>query len=66
MKLIRFRRLDSDRWETASSEQHLYQKLDGEMAEIIMPAKPIWVQLWRKLFPLKGIEMVGEYTELKQ
>jgi len=27
------------------------------MAEIIMPAKPLIIRFWRKLFPLKGVEI---------
>ena len=49
MNVIRFRRLDSDRWEIAFSEDHLFQKLDGNMAEVIMPAKPLLCQLWMRL-----------------
>lgn len=65
MKLIRFRRLSSpvnivngviiEHWETALSQEDLWCKLNGEMAEIIMPAKPWYVRLWRKFFPLKAI-----------
>ncbi len=62
MKLIRFRRLDNPVrvingiritiWEIALDEQDLMQKLDGGMAEVIMPAKPWYEQLWVKLFPM--------------
>ena len=55
-KLIRFRRLWKRNWEIAFNEDHLWWKLDGEMAEIIMPAKSWPVRLWRRFFPLKGIE----------
>jgi len=48
-------------WEIALNEAQLWAKLDGEMAEIVMPAKSWMVQLWRYFFPLKGIECV--YTE---
>ena len=44
-------------WEIAFDEEHLRAKLDGEMAEVIMPAKPWYVRLWRRWFPLRGIEM---------
>ncbi len=54
MKVIRFRRLSNDYWEIAFNEAHLNDKLDGEFAYIIMPAKPWYVQLWRKLFPCRG------------
>ena len=56
MKLIRFRRLDSDMWEIAFNEKHLFEKLDGGTAEIIMPAKAWPIRLWRRFFPLEGIE----------
>lgn len=59
MKVIRFRRLSRPAcgpWEIAFNEDHLWQKLDGEMAEVIMPAKPLIVRTWRKLFPLKFVE----------
>ena len=52
MKLIRFRRLNKTHWEIAFNEDNLFEKLDGDMAEIIMPDKPLIVRLWRKLFPL--------------
>jgi hypothetical protein len=51
MKLIRFRRLDRENWEIAFSETHLFEKLNGEMAEVVMPAKPCFVRLWRRVFP---------------
>ena len=66
-KKIRFRRLSNsptvaggmpiERWEIASSVKELNEKLDGEMAEVIMPARPWWVRLYRILFPLRAIEM---------
>lgn len=67
MKIIKFHRLSDninylpngtsvETWEIAFSQKHLNQKLNGEMAEIIMPAKSWPVRLWRKIFPLKGIE----------
>lgn len=43
-------------WEIAFSEDHLFAKLDGEMAEVIMPPKHLFVRIWRRFFPLKGIE----------
>jgi len=27
------------------------------MAEIIMPAKPLLIRIWRRFFPIKGIEI---------
>jgi len=44
-------------WEIAFSEDHLWAKLNGEMAEIIMPEKSWIVRLYRRFFPLKMIEM---------
>ena len=66
--IIRFRRQGEKHWEIAFSQEHLRGKLAGEMAEIIMPAKPLPLQVWRFFFPLKGIEgKVGKenITELK-
>jgi hypothetical protein len=54
MRVIRFRRLRSKRWEIAFNEAQLHEKLNGEMAEVIMPAKPWYVRLWRRQFPLRG------------
>lgn len=51
MKLIRFRRLDRKNWEIAFSEAHLFDKLNGDMAEVLMPAKSWFVRLWRRVFP---------------
>ena len=56
MKLIRFRRLNQNRWEIAFDEEHLFEKLDGDIAEIIMPARAWPIRLWRRFFPLKGIK----------
>lgn len=53
MKLIRFRRLYQNYWEIAVNEEHLRLKLNGDMAEVIMPAKPWYVRLWRIFRPLK-------------
>ena len=33
-------------WEIAFNEKHLNEKLSGDMAEVIMPAKPWWYRLW--------------------
>ena len=57
MKVIKFRRFYKTKWEIAFNENELYQKLNGEMAEIIMPAKPWYIRLWRIFFPLKFKEM---------
>ncbi len=44
--------------EIAFNEEDLFEKLGKDnMAEIHIPAKAWYVQLWRKFFPLKGIEM---------
>ena len=55
MKLIRFRRLHRNRWEIAFNQEHLFEKLDGDMAEIIMPEEPFLIRLWLRFFPRKGI-----------
>lgn len=74
MKIIKFRRLSNpiqntqgtnlEIWEIAFSQKHLNQKLNGEFAEIIMPAELIFVQFWRKIFPPKEIkaELGKEYS----
>ncbi|MCA9240022.1 MAG: hypothetical protein KDA37_07475 [Planctomycetales bacterium] len=43
-------------WEQAPNVQQLREKLDGDMAEVIMPARPWYVRLWRRFFPLTFIE----------
>lgn len=63
MSLIRFRRLsrpslrrngvEIEVWEIAFDEQDLMEKLNGEMAEVIMPPEPWYIRLWRLVFPLK-------------
>lgn len=60
MQVIRFRRLNKRKWEIAFDEEHLFEKLDGDVAEIIMPAKPWFVRLWRRLFPPRGIECTSD------
>jgi hypothetical protein len=56
-KLIRFRVADSDMWEIAFNERDLQAKLDGRVAEVIMPAKPWYIRMSRQFFPHKGIEL---------
>lgn len=66
-KLITFERLPLNREvvdgvqiirkEIAFNEAHLAEKLNGDMAIVDMPAKPWYVQMWRKVFTLKGIEI---------
>ncbi len=53
MKIIKFKREGSVNWEIAFNEKHLNVKLNGDMAEVIMPKKAILVRLWRAVFPLK-------------
>ncbi len=63
MKLIYFQRLPIKkeyrngiriiRKEVAFNEKDLYKKLNGDTAIVEMPAKPWYIQLWRKFFPLK-------------
>lgn len=65
MNVIKFRRLSApirvvngvkiQQWEIAFNEEHLQAKLNGEMAEVIMPAKPWYIRLWRVFFPLRAI-----------
>ena len=55
-RIIRFRRLGRSVGEIAFDERELFSKLDGDMAEIIMPAKPLIVRLWRRIRPLRMIE----------
>lgn len=57
MRLIRFRRLHARHWEIAFNDEHLRAKLNGDMAEIIMPARPWWVRLFRVFFPLRFTEV---------
>lgn len=64
--LIRFRRLNRptevidgvsvQTWEVAFSQRDLNAKLNGEVAEICMPAAPWYVRLWRICFPLTPLE----------
>jgi len=66
MKIIKFRRISNpiqniqgtnlEFWEIAFSQKHLNEKLNGELAEVIMPAESIFVQFWRKIFPLKELK----------
>lgn len=74
MKIIKFRRLNGkapiskrygvEMWEIAFNEKHLNKKLNGDTAEIIMPAKPWYVQLWRKIHPMKFTQCVTGKTYL--
>jgi len=61
-RLIKFKRSYNDFWEIAFDEKQLCSKLNGDMAEIIMPAKNVFVRMWRKIFPLKGktMNLVGK------
>lgn len=48
--------------EIAFNEEHLWAKLDGEMAEITMPERAWPVRFWRKIFPWKSIECKPDGT----
>lgn len=41
----------------AFSEADMHAKLNGRMAEIVDPGKSLIVRLWRRLFPLRVIEV---------
>jgi len=63
MSVIRFRRLEEEtaefdnlRWEIATNVNDLNAKLDGEMAEVIMPALAWPIRLWRIFFPRRAQE----------
>lgn len=59
----RFRDLDLPgvkRGEIARDEDDLKQKLAGGMATVIVPAKPLWVRLFRSLWPLRGINVPAD------
>ena len=69
LRLIKFRRLENNPrglWEIAFSEEELFEKLNGEFAEIKMPGKCLAVRVYRKFFPLKGIEIGTEKTGSSQ
>lgn len=55
-----YRTVEVWHWEIAFSEAELWAELDGEMAEIIIPAKAWYVRLWRIFFPLKMVEVDNE------
>ena len=59
-RLIRFRVVGERHWQIAFNQDHLNAKLAGRMAEVIMPARPLCVRLWRKVFPPQCIEMECE------
>lgn len=54
LRIIKFKREDKYYWEIAFSEKELQQKLEGKMADVIMPEKPIIIRWYRYFFPLKG------------
>lgn len=56
MKVIRFRRLNKKNWEIAFSQEHLNLKLNGDMAEIIVQAKPWYVRLYLKLYNMCHVQ----------
>jgi hypothetical protein len=51
---IAFRRLGEPYWEVARSEAELAAKLNGGVADVDVPARPLVVRLWRRLFPPRG------------
>ena len=67
MRIITFERLpikrevidgvEIIRKEIAFNEEDLRKKLNGDMAIVDMPAKPFFIRIWRKFFPLKGIHI---------
>jgi len=68
MKVIRFIRLEPPKEDScwpfwsgiAFDEETLHYKLDGGMAEVWMPGKPLYVRLWRKLFPPRKIDVPAD------
>jgi hypothetical protein len=55
MKKIKFRRLDSDKWETAYGQRDFELKRNGDAVEI--KPKPWFIRLYRKFFPFKTVEI---------
>ena len=55
LRIIKFRRLSAKYWEIAFTKEELFYKLDGELAEVEMPAAPLIIRLYRKFFPLRGV-----------
>ena len=47
------------RWGIAFNKEHLFSKLNGDMAEIEMPAKSWCQRLWLKIHPMKAINGNG-------
>ena len=64
MKTIKFKRYYKDNFEIAFNEKHLHEKLNGDMAYVIMPSKSLLKRLWVRLFPKKFVncELNKTYT----
>ena len=56
LRIVKFRRLTSKTWEIAFSEAELFARLDGAVAEVYMPEKPLLIRLYRKVKPMNFIE----------
>jgi hypothetical protein len=50
VRIIKFRPDGDLYWQVALSEQELFDKLEGRLADVIMPEKPFIVRIYRKFF----------------
>jgi hypothetical protein len=58
--VIRFCRVGAPYWEIARDETELRHKLNGQVATVIMPAKPLVVRLWRLIKTPRPIKINQE------
>lgn len=66
LRIIRFKPDGQEYWRIAFSDKDMFAELDGRMAEVIMPAQPIIIRVWRFFRPLKGSKIdISPYKPAK-
>lgn len=55
-RLIKYRPIGENQWFITTSEVSMYKYLDGQMADIIMPAAPLVERLYYKVRPKTGVK----------
>lgn len=57
IRIIKYRPEGEIYWRIAFSEAEMFLELDGRLAQVRMPARPIVVRWYKRLFPDKMIDI---------
>ncbi len=53
LRVIKYRPLGGKTWFIAFSREQMWHHLHGNMADVVMPAEPLIVRIYRKIRPVK-------------